>query len=539
MMSKPCPISDVHPCGEPPAPSRSEEAVRGDSHSALAVLVAVMLLGLALRIPHLATRSFWFDEAFSWRLSQFSLAEILARCGSDNHPPLYFLLLKGWTTAFGSTPIALRLLSVLLGGLTILGTYGFVVEAFPCRESPQVRRRGMALLAAALVAVSVFQIRWAWEVRMYALGTTLAVFSSWTLFRALHRPGCLRPWLLYGVVALLFIYTHYYALFSLAAQAVFVLGYLFVRARGNVSTLLHDATFWHAVIAADMVVIGWFPWFPSFLRQRSQVQAAYWTLPPARWDLPNACWQMFVDPVHKSCSHGEALSAALLCAAGLLMLLWRARAGEWYVFTAATVPLALSVLVSAVDTKVFHLRFLLFAHLFFLVALAVLVGRIPSRLERWSASLLLLIGFLAIYAHLLRRLDIPNKPGARAAADFIAMQRHAREPVVVSSPALFFPLIYHLQGRASCHLIVTDGGSVVHYLGRAILTPEDVIREEQLRNLTATRLWIVNNDHGDGGITPVRLPDRWALKRTTRFPEVYEGRGQVMILEYEVTPAAR
>src|SRR5262249_2544703 len=237
----------------------------------------------------------------------------------------------------------------------------------------------------ALVAVSVFQVRYAWEARMYTLGTALAAFSSWALFRALHatkRPR--RWWLLYGFLALLFAYTHYYALFSIAAQGVFVLGWLLVRCRGNIRDLLRSPSLWNAVLAADIVVVGLLPWVPVFLGQRSQVQAAYWTGPVTAWSVPALCYQMFLAPENASFrtdfSTEAALAIALLCAVCLLALLWRARAAEWYVFWAAVVPFGLSMLVSLLDTKVIHLRFFLFTHLFFLVALAALLWRIPSRL---------------------------------------------------------------------------------------------------------------------------------------------------------------
>ena len=74
----------------------------------------------------------------------------------------------------------------------ILGMYLFMAEAFKheseVENSPtQVSQStAIGLLSAALVAVSVFQIRWAWEVRMYSLGTGVTVFSSWAMFRALH-----------------------------------------------------------------------------------------------------------------------------------------------------------------------------------------------------------------------------------------------------------------------------------------------------------------------------------------------------------------
>src|SRR5579862_1201882 len=87
---------------------------------ALAVIIAV---GLGLRTFNLSDRSFWFDEAFSWRLIQYPLFEMLERTAQDNHPPLYFVVLKVWATIFGTSPLALRLPSALLGSLTILGMY--------------------------------------------------------------------------------------------------------------------------------------------------------------------------------------------------------------------------------------------------------------------------------------------------------------------------------------------------------------------------------------------------------------------------------
>ena len=39
--------------------------------------------------------------------------------------------------------------------------------------------KAFGLFSAALVALSAMQIRYSWEMRMYALAAALAVFSSW------------------------------------------------------------------------------------------------------------------------------------------------------------------------------------------------------------------------------------------------------------------------------------------------------------------------------------------------------------------------
>src|SRR5262249_55883844 len=149
------------------------------------------------------------------------------------HPPLYYFVLKAWTGLFGTSVVAFRSLSVLFGALTIVGMHLFTAEAFADREdlgTAGKKAQGLGLFVACLVATSIFQARYAVEARMYSLGTALVAFSSWSLLIALQaNSGRLWKWLLFALISVLFLYTHNYALFSLVAQALFVIGYLCVR----------------------------------------------------------------------------------------------------------------------------------------------------------------------------------------------------------------------------------------------------------------------------------------------------------------------
>src|SRR5262249_3660530 len=73
-----------------------------------ALLVLVVLAAMVLRGYGLGARSLWFDEAFSWRLAEFPVGELIARVRQDNHTPLYFLLQKSWSVLFGTSEVALR-----------------------------------------------------------------------------------------------------------------------------------------------------------------------------------------------------------------------------------------------------------------------------------------------------------------------------------------------------------------------------------------------------------------------------------------------
>jgi uncharacterized membrane protein len=502
-------------------------------------LTGILLAGIALRGYRLPARSLWFDEAFSWRLSQFPYAEVVARTARDNHPPLYFLLLKAWSQAFGTSELALRSLSVLFGSLTILGMYLFTVEAFGGNRQGgsdsqrHLRARQLGLLVAALVALSAFQIRWSWEVRMYALGTALAAFSSWALFRCLRPMAKRRDSVLYGVLLLLFAYTHYYALFSLAAQAVFLAGFLLVRARGKLPALLREPAFHNALVAAAIVILGLLPWLPSFLAQRDQVKAHFWTPTVDRWVLQDASYQMLLDPEGPKPYYRHAEYALALSGAVLLALLWKARSGEWYLFCAALGPVALGVAVSWMDTNSFNLRYLLFANLSFLAAIAVLVMRISAPRIRTGAIVLLVTCLSIIHVVFWNKLDVVNKPGARGAVAAIAAKRKAGEPVVVSSPLLYFSLLYHCGDETGWRLY-NERAELLHYQGTAVAKPGELISSQELAATRSDRVWVVEMAGGYWGDFQVPVPADWVEMNREEFPEVYWLQGNLYVAEYRI-----
>ena len=78
-------------------------------------MVALLLLAAALRFHRLGAQSFWNDEGNSARLSERSLQLIVEGTASDVHPPLYYLLLRGWRELAGESEFGLRSLSAFAG----------------------------------------------------------------------------------------------------------------------------------------------------------------------------------------------------------------------------------------------------------------------------------------------------------------------------------------------------------------------------------------------------------------------------------------
>ena len=91
-------------------------------------IVLILLLAFLLRLINI-DQSLWLDEAIgAIAVEKFSYGEIVNTFMlSDNHPPLYYLLLKFSTNIFGFSELGIRMLTVLSGVFSILFSYKKIV----------------------------------------------------------------------------------------------------------------------------------------------------------------------------------------------------------------------------------------------------------------------------------------------------------------------------------------------------------------------------------------------------------------------------
>jgi mannosyltransferase len=149
------------------------------------LVIIITLIGGWLRVYLLAKNGLWLDEAFSVWLASHSVPDILQWAARiDQHPPLYYLLLHFWMSRYGDTPYYVRLLSVLFGAATIP-----VIYLIGKRISGVL----MGLMAAIFLALSLFNIYYAQETRMYTLLTFNAAVAIYALVRQFTDPRTVWP----------------------------------------------------------------------------------------------------------------------------------------------------------------------------------------------------------------------------------------------------------------------------------------------------------------------------------------------------------
>ena len=332
------------------------ESTRRRFVAVLIFLPALILLGFALRVHNLDAFSFWTDEGLTPERSGYAIGQILRNeiviqgvVTTDTHPPLYYLIIHGTRHLFGTRDFAFRYPSVLFGVLLIPLIYQLarrMPSPNPSRragdQTPSPLGRGLGrgssagLIIALLATVNPLQIYYSQEARMYTLLVLLVTAMSYTLWRALgamHFGKCVAPsdshrrggkvqptsesrshlWrrlLLYSVLAALAAYTHYTAVFLIAAQALF---WAWILWRAGLRRLILGAA-----VAAALVAIPLIPY--TIPRLLAGAEANYYAVSPLT---------MLLDVVRffhlgLTVDFTQPLSRALnLLAFGLLLLgLW-------------------------------------------------------------------------------------------------------------------------------------------------------------------------------------------------------------------------
>ena len=133
---------------------------------------------------------------------------------SEQHSPLYFLLLNLWGRLTCEDLGTLRLLSVYFGILTVAMVYRLGLLTGDLR---------LATNGVIIITFMSFFIFYTHELRMYSLLPFCAGWVVWSYWQALSRRGQVswRKWLSLFISAALILYVHYFGMMILAAIGIY------------------------------------------------------------------------------------------------------------------------------------------------------------------------------------------------------------------------------------------------------------------------------------------------------------------------------
>ncbi|PJE58158.1 MAG: hypothetical protein COU81_02200 [Candidatus Portnoybacteria bacterium CG10_big_fil_rev_8_21_14_0_10_36_7] len=488
-------------------------------------LYSIILIGLVLRFYNLVAVSLWHDEAFSALLIKYPWGEMMHRIAADVHPPFYYIILRFWNYIFGSSLFSLRFFSLFFGMLTVWILYVFIKKAFNSER--------LALIASLLVAINPFQIQFSQEARMYTLGAFLVILSSWLLLKAFEKKTYIS-WAIYGVVAGLALLTHYFLMFSVAAQGAFVLIWLFKKDWRQMYLI---EAIKKMIVGFGVSVLVFLPYLPTFIRQFSQVQDSYWIPKMTPVSIPATLWKMISGwgyLVGSNFLWGFALVFVILFS---IVLFKKSIGGQskWFVIVSFVVPFLLAIALSF-KRSLYLDRYFIFAGIFYIVIWAMLLDIL---IIKWKKiAYVLLIGMIIssgfFYLNNWAKTRVSDRPGMAGASLYINNNYESGQKILIGSTFVYFTFEYYNETGIRPLLIspgTYDINQMFHFSGNALLNNSDLVPKLQNKVSAGDSVWVLWTT-GFGAVKPT-VPENWQQTDEQWFDDVRD-RGWIVITLYQI-----
>jgi hypothetical protein len=449
----------------------------------------VLLLAFGLRLVQMGAGSIWYDESVSLYLASLDLPAMVAHTAGDIHPPLYYALLHFWTLAAGATEFSAAFFSLF---------FGLLLVALTQRVASRLAGSWAGWLAALLAAISPFNVWYSQEIRMYTLGSFLALLSTHFMTRLLdERPVASQPsrrgaCISYVLSVAAGIYSLYYFFFLLIFQNLYA-GYRLLALRmrprtGSEPRLRLALQRW--LSAQTALFLLYLPWLPIAFRQATQPPVPPWRGFTAPLDALAESWAAL--SLGQSADVGILWPLLLVLAAvyalGIMALTRHGRsvsdAGDapasggtlgdsvaaasllvGYTF----IPLATILAVSAF-IPLYHVRYVfIYAAAFYVVLAAGL-----DRLRRWrGAALAIVLVALAAGCALSLRAYFTNPAYAaddhRSAVQFLADRWRPGDAILVNAGYVYPAVLYYYGGDIAWRGRLHDYAAVPNRAGAVLL----------------------------------------------------------------------
>lgn len=339
------------------------------------VLALAIGLGIVLRFGHLDRKVYWGDEVFSsFRVAGYTLADVTDRVFDNQprtiaelqaqfqqphpartmidtvrslaqddpqHPPLYYLLARWWEQGAGrlglpNTVGLRRWLAALLSLVAIPAAGGLAARLF---ASPLA-----GWIAAAIVAVSPFQVLYAQEVREYGLWSGLLALGGWLLARALqqNRP---RDWLGWAIGLTLLLYTHLFSVVVAGGYGLAALWWLW-RSRAGRSAWIG------LLVSSGAAGLAFLPWAIATLQNLATISRTngFTAQPLSLGVLLQNWWLNLARPFIDWEPTGQILANPIAAQGAIALVALLVAVSGWHLISRAS-PLARSLLLGLMGSQ--------------------------------------------------------------------------------------------------------------------------------------------------------------------------------------------
>jgi len=386
-------------------------------------MMLLFAFALGVRLLHLTSTDIAGDEPFSIFMAQFNVPDIVSHLSKDNSPPLFEIILHYYMLVVGDSDWILRLLPALFSALIPLTVFLIGKRHFNLQ---------VGILASLLTIFSIYQIRFAHEIRVYSLFSLLTATSLLFFLNGLQHRETFRNWVGLILVNVLLLYAHYTSVYILFVQVICVL--IFVPPRN-----------WKVpIMAYGLTGLIYLPYVLVLLTRLGEVSESGSWVPKPGWGeiygninlLLNSKFTTLAVIAIVLIGLGvrkfrvrEAINEAFSTRSGFVVLLWFA------------VPYVLMFVVSMSFLPMFMDRYILYLSvpLFLVVAWFVDLIWKQSRF-RWAGVALLIAA--SVFT---TNLNPPNNRNIKAAAQHLKNLRDKGSEVYVCPEMFRLAVAFHLD----------------------------------------------------------------------------------------------
>lgn len=395
------------------------------------VIPVLLLLGTNFSHNLLGKESLRLDESQSiWQVSR-SLNEVFRIIASDVHLPLYGIILYFWRTIVGSEIFDNRQISLIFFLLGIIAIYNLAKLIS--------NNKNIALFVSLIFTVSPYMNWYANELRMYSLLVLLATLSHLFYLRIFFESKFKKlNWILYFVISLLGIYTHYFYFIILLTQVIFY--FLF---RYN----FPKNSFRNFTIIFSCLILSFTPWiYLVFSLGNAKNQTPLLTK-PSTVDFFNIYSQQIfgfqVDSVN-------SLILSFWPILGLLSLLLLKKNNILkpkfvYLGFATFIPIILSFIVSYSVKPIFLSRYLSICVPSMFIIIACVIFSYGKNLSRILRILIVGLMLTSLFSQVASA-QTPVKENYREAITYIISSSKKQDIVAISAPFTIFTFDYYYNG---------------------------------------------------------------------------------------------
>lgn len=251
------------------------------------ILLFLFFFSLIFRILWVNFESAWIDEAYSIQLSAKTIKEIIIGCINDQHPPLFYIILKFWMGNSLNVSRA-RFLSVLIGSITI-------IQVFFILRKLQFTNWKSIIIACLFISISPMHIWYSQEARMYIMLLFFALLSIHFYINIIFNPlqdkqsSNFSNWVLLILINIFSLYLHYFSIFLIIFEFIF---FLYVIEK----KWLKPKQCKFGLFSFFTIGLGFLPWSPVLINQFLMHKLA-WISEPTIFSIIASINRLILGPI--------------------------------------------------------------------------------------------------------------------------------------------------------------------------------------------------------------------------------------------------